>query len=126
MIYIPRMSPEESRRVMEPLIAEMEADLAKISEPLPLPYFSTMLQDSDGNLLFFEYPREENTNRFNVWVYEGSGRFVCQSSFVCDEYDLEITPSKMVFHNGYIYGLQLLKEATGVPLRLVRFKVTGG
>ena len=77
-----------------------------------------------GNILFFEFPEKDNVNKFNVWIYENTGRFVCQSSFVCDEYNLEINPSKMVFHNGYIYGLQLLKETTDVPLRLVRFKVT--
>jgi hypothetical protein len=51
------------------------------------------------------------------------GMFIGESTFVCDDYDLEINPSKMVFHNGYIYGLQKLKNATGVPLRLVRFKL---
>lgn len=30
----------------------------------------------------------------------------------------------MVFHDGYIYGLQELKESTDIPLRLVRFKLT--
>ena len=102
----------------------MEIDLNKISEPIPLPGFSTIIKDSEGNILFFEYPKEDNANRFNVWVYENGGKFVCQSSFVSDEYNLEINPSKMVFHNGYIYGLQLLKNTNGVPLRLVRFKVT--
>jgi hypothetical protein len=102
----------------------MEEDLQKIKDPIPIPAFSTIIKDSDGNLLFFEYPKEENANRFNVWVYENGGKFVCQSSFVCDDYTLQINPSKMVFHKGYIYGLQQLKNAKGVPLRLVRFKVS--
>ncbi len=119
-----KIPPEESKLAQETIIKEMEADLDKISDPVPLPYFSTMIQDSDDNLLFFEFPEEENANKFNVWIYENDGRFVCQSSFACDEYNLEINPSKMVFHNGYIYGLQLIKESKGVPLRLVRFKLS--
>ncbi|MDO9580836.1 MAG: hypothetical protein Q7J06_09780 [Bacteroidales bacterium] len=115
---------EEQEAALDYMIKEMEIDLNKISEPIPMPTFSTLLKDSDGNLLFFEYPKEENANKFNVWVYENGRKFVCQSSFVCDEYNLEINPFKMVFNNGYIYGLQLIKNATGVPLRLVRFKVT--
>jgi hypothetical protein len=115
---------EEQKSALEYMIKEMEIDLAKISEPIPMPVFSTIIKDSDGNLLFFEYPKEENANKFNVWIYENEGKFVCQNSFVCDEYNLEINPSKMVFNNGYIYGLQLIKKTTGVPLRLVRFKVT--
>jgi hypothetical protein len=115
---------EESKTAQEYMIKEMEADLAKITDPIPLPVFSTIIKDSDGNLLFFEYPKEVNANQFNVWIFENGGKFVCRSSFVCDDYNLAINPSKMVFHNGYLYGLQLLKKANGVPLRLVRFKLT--
>jgi len=115
---------EEQEAALDYMIKEMEIDLNKISEPIPMPTFSTIIKDSDGNLLFFEYPKEENANKFNVWVYENGGKFICQSSFICDEYNLEINPSKMVFSNGYIYGLQLIKKTTGVPLRLVRFKLT--
>jgi len=119
------LSVEESRAAKEELVRQMETDLAKISEPIPIPTFSTIIRDSDDNLLFFEFPKEEDANKFNVWIYDGSGSFVCESSFVCDDYDLWISPSKMVFHNGYIYGLQLQKGAAGVPLRLVRFKLSG-
>lgn len=115
---------DEMKTARESMIKEMELDLTKISEPIPMPTFSTIIKDSDGNLLFFEYPKEENANKFNVWIYENGGKFVCQSNFVCDEYNLNINPSKMVFYNGYIYGLQLINKTTGVPLRLVRFKVT--
>lgn len=115
---------EESKSARDYIINEMEIDLGKITDPILLPAFSTILKDSDGNLLFFEFAKEENANKFNVWIYENDGKFVCQSSFICDEFNLEINPSKMVFYNGYIYGLQLLKKADGVPLRLVRFKVS--
>jgi len=117
------VSDEESKRALETVVKEMEADLNKISKPIPIPTFSTIIKDSDGNILFFEYPKEENANLFNVWIYEGNGKFVCQSSFVCDEYELQIMPSKMVFHDVYLYALQLKKNTTGVPLRLVRFRM---
>jgi len=63
--------------------------------------------------------RRYSSNR----IMQDGGKFACQSSFVCDEYELMINPSKMVFHNGMVYGLQKLKNSTGIPLRLVRFKV---
>lgn len=107
------------------IIPQMEADLEEINKPIPKPMFSTLIKDSDENILFFEYPKEEGQNKFNVWIYKENGSFVCQSSFQCDEYDLQINPSKMVFHDGYIYSLQLLKNASGVPLRLVRFRLEG-
>jgi hypothetical protein len=114
---------EESKLAQAYVIKEMEADLDKISDPIHIPFFATIIQDSDGNVLFFEYPKEEKANIFNVWIYDGVGKFVCQSSFICDDYNLEINPSKMVFHKGYIYGLQLAKKSSGVPLRLVRFRL---
>lgn len=119
------VSPEENKLALETILRQMEADKSKIVDPIPIPTFSTILKDSDGNLLFFEFPKEENANKFNVWVYENGGKFVCQSSFVCDDYELEINPGKMVFYKGYIYGLQRIKNTQGVPLRLVRFKITG-
>ena len=113
----------ESLEANKIMIKKMEEDLTKISEQIPLPYFSTVIKDSDGNLLFFEYPEEEGANKFNVFTYNAEGKFVCQSSFVCDDYNLVINPKKLVFHNGYLYGLQVLKNAEGVPMRLVRFKL---
>jgi hypothetical protein len=118
------VSEEESKAAIDQIVKEMEADLEKISKPIPIPTFSTIIKDSDDNLLFFEFPKEENTNQFNVWIYRGEGSFECRSSFVCNEYELNISPSKMVFHDGYIYGLQLKKGSPGVPLRLVRFRLT--
>ena len=118
------ITPEENKSAYDAILKQMEEDLEKIAEPLPIPIFSTIIKDSDGNLLFFEFPKEGETNKFNVWIYENGGKFVCQSSFSCDDFNLAINPSKMVFYNGYIYSLQLLKQSTGVPLRLVRFKLT--
>lgn len=117
------VSPEENQQALKSIIQDMENDLDKITEPIPIPSISTIIQDSDENLLFFEYPKEENTNTFNVWVMKNGGEFICQSSFVSDEYNLQINPSKMVFRDGMIYSLQALKNASGVPLRLIRFKL---
>jgi len=113
----------ENIKALESMIKQMNEDLDKITTPIPMPVFSNIIKDSDGNLLFFEMPQSEGANKFNVWVYQNGGKFVCQSSFECDDYDLSITPSKMVFYKGYIYALQTLKKTNGNPLRLVRFKV---
>lgn len=123
-IFAQWVSAEENQKAIDTIIKEMEADLDKIVDPIPIPIFSTVIKDSDDNLLFFDYPKEENMNKFSVWIYTDGGKFVCQSSFVCDEFNLEINNGKMVFHNGYIYALQKLKKSDGVPLRLVRFKLS--
>ena len=117
-------SKEENDKAKEIIIKQMKEDLNNITTPIKIPAFSTIIKDSDENLLFFEIPKENGANKFNVWVYDNGGKFISQSRFECDEYNLSITPSAMVFHNGYIYSLQTLKETTDNPLRLVRFKLT--
>nr|WP_319398337.1 hypothetical protein [uncultured Carboxylicivirga sp.] len=108
---------------LQKVVEQMEMDIEEIKQPIPKPTFSTIIKDSDDNLLFFEFPEEANKNRFNVWIYQQDGSFVCHSSFICDDYNLQINPSKLVFHNGYLYGLQTKKDVDGIPLRLVRFKL---
>ncbi|WP_430811222.1 MULTISPECIES: hypothetical protein [unclassified Carboxylicivirga] len=118
------VNEDESRAAHQYFIEAMLDDYNKISEPIKKPYFATVIKDSDDNLLFFDFPENENANRFNVWVYKNGGEFICQSSFACNDYELQINPDKLVFHKGYLYGLQILKEANGVPLRLVRFSLS--
>lgn len=117
------VSKEENQKAINQLVSEMESDLKKISKPIQIPYFSTIIKDSDGNLLFFEYPKNDNQNQFNVRVFSEGGEFICKSSFESEQFDLAINPSKMVFNDGYIYALQKFKGAEGNPLRLVRFNL---
>ncbi len=116
---------EEVAEAKATILSEMEEDLGRISTTLPRPCLPTVIKDSDGNLLYFEYPKEKDANLFHVWVYSNGGGFVCESKFVCDDYDLIINPSRMVFRNGYLYSLQNAKGAKGIPMRLVRFKLVG-
>ena len=116
---------EEYKKVILPeLVKKMEKDMALITEPVNLPVFTTVIKDSEDNLLFFEIPETKGGNKFNVWVYQDGGEFVCQSSFVCDDYDLVINADRMVFHNGYLYSVQDKKGAKGIPLRLVKFRLS--
>jgi len=116
-------SVEENLSAYNQMVSEMEEDLRHINSPLSKPAFSNIIKDSDGNVLFFEIPEEKGSNVFHVWVYDQGGEFVTKCTFVSDDYDLNINSSKMVFYDGYIYGLQPLKGVTENPLRLVRFKL---
>lgn len=114
---------QENMVAYEQMISEMEEDLANIKTPLAKPSFSSIIKDSDGNVLFFEIPEEKDANVFHVWVYDQIGQFSAKCTFICDDYELNINSNKMVFKDGYIYGLQTLKETNGNPLRLVKFKL---
>jgi len=108
--HLKTVSGDESKKAHNFLINAMKSDLNKIKEPIPKPFFSTMIKDSDDNLLFFDFAEKQNVNKFHVWIYKNGGKFICESSFVCKNYELQINPGKMVFYNGYIYGLQVLKK----------------
>ena len=43
---------------------------------------------------------------------------------VCDDYDLVINADRMAFHNGYLYSVQDKKGAKGIPMRLVKFRLS--
>lgn len=116
---------KDNLTVYKQMIAEMEEDLRNIKTPLVKPSISNIIKDSDGNVLFFEIPEEKFANKFHVWVYNQGGKFETECTFLCDDYDLNISSAKMVFRDGYIYGLQTLKHSSGNPLRLVRFKLEG-
>jgi len=90
-----------------------------------LPLYSTVIMDSDGNVLVFEFTEEENTNKFNVYSYKMDGELIGISSFETQEYDLTFTNDTFVFHDGYIYAMAVKKNTDGVPLRLVKFRLTG-
>lgn len=114
---------EELAEAKAKFLKEMEEDLSRITTTLARPCLSTVIKDSEGNLLYFEYPKEKDANLFHVWVYSNDGGFVCESKFVSEDYDLIINPSRMVFRNGFLYSLQNAKGAKGIPMRLVRFKL---
>jgi len=115
---------DELKSFKEKSLANLQRELDNVRTPIIEPSVATVIKDSDGNLLFFEYPKAKNDNNFHVWVYANGGEFVCESTFVCDDYNLIINPERMVFKDGYLYSLQNLKNATGIPMRLVRFKLT--
>ncbi len=114
---------QNNKEAYNTMISEMEEDLRNIKTPIAKPFFSNIIKDSDGNVLFFEIPEEKDANIFHVWVYDQVGEFAAKCTFVCDDYELNISSNKMLFKNGYIYGLQTLKETKGNPLRIVRFKM---
>lgn len=90
------------------------------------PVYSNIMVDDEGNLLVFEYTSisDKATNRFNVIAYSSNGKRLARTSFVCDDYDLTLSGSSFVFSKGYVYAVAKLKNAAGMPLRLVKFKMT--
>jgi len=91
-----------------------------------LPYFSNIIVDDEGNLLVFEFTssEERQSNIFNVIAYDSNGQKLARTSFICDDYDLSFSDAKFVISKGYVYAIARLKNTTGMPLRLVKFKIT--
>ncbi|MCL3782223.1 hypothetical protein EMN47_17685 [Prolixibacteraceae bacterium JC049] len=117
---------EQKEKMMEAysaMLKDMEKDLPKINKAIPKPFFSSCITDSDGNILFFEYPEKGKSNKLNVYSLDNGGKFICTSTFECNDFDLIINSGKLKFHKGYLYGIQKLKKADGIPLRVVRFKL---
>ncbi len=73
--------------------------------PKHLPYFSSIVVDSDGNLLVFEFTKDEDkvSNKFLAYSYNLKGDLLGTSSFKCDKFNLSFTAGTFQFYNGFVY-----------------------
>jgi hypothetical protein len=125
----PDWSPVHVQRMME--INQKWLDNVDIYKDIKnyypyFPYFSNIISDDEGNLLVFEYTNtgQKADNIFNVIAYDNNGKKLARTSFICDDYNLYFSDAKFVFSKGYVYSVAKMKNTTGMPLRLVKFKIT--
>ena len=118
-----RLTDEKIDAIRSEYEMALESKLEKIKAGTHLPFYSTVIVDSDGNILVFEFTEEEGANSFRAYSYDNEGELIGVSSFTADEYELTFTSDKFVFFNGYIFAVATKKDASGVPLRLVKFSL---
>lgn len=119
-----KLTDEEMEMIKAKYMEHFETLKDKIKAGDHLPLYSTVIMDSDGNVLVFEFTEEKDANKFNVYSYKMDGTLIGISSFASQEYDLTYTHDTFVFHDGYVYAMAVKKNADGVPLRLVKFRLS--
>lgn len=118
---LPKETDERIRPKYNELISYYEKGKQQIKEPINMGWFTMAIRGNDDNLLFFGDAEVAGKNTFHVYSV-GKGQSISEGSFQCDGYDLAITKKRFVCHGGFYYGVQVLKNCEGMPLRLVRFK----
>lgn len=118
-----RLTDEELDVIEAEYEKKFESVKSKIRAGDHLPIYSTVIMDSDGNILVFEFTEEKDSNRFRAYSYNQDGTLIGVSSFESQEYDLAFTDDTFVFHDGYIYAIATKRNTEGIPLRLVKFKL---
>ncbi|MCK5694896.1 MAG: 6-bladed beta-propeller [Bacteroidales bacterium] len=118
-----RLTEKELELIKEEYTTRFETQKDKIKAGDHLPVYSTVIMDSDGNVLVFEFTEEKDSNKFKVYSYNQKGALLGVSSFECPGYDLSFTNRTFVFHGGYVYAVATKKNVEGIPLRLVKFKL---
>ena len=103
------------------LISSYEKGIQHIKEPINMGWFTMAIKGNDDNILFFDDAEEAGKNRFHVYSVS-KGQSISTGSFQCEDYDLALTKKRFVCHGGYYYGVQVLMNCDGMPLRLVRFR----
>jgi 6-bladed beta-propeller len=93
--------------------------------PENLPYFSSLIIDSDGNLLVFEYTKDEDktSNKFRAYSYDMKGNFLGTSSFKSESFDLSFTASTFQFHNSFVYAVINKNADKNSPPQIVKMKL---
>lgn len=118
-----RFTEEELKMMQEEYTRRFETvkDRIKVGDHLPI--YSTVIMDSDGNVLVFEFTEEKDSNKFRAYSYNQKGALIGVTSFECPGYDLSFTYDSFVFHGGYVYAVATKKNVEGIPLRLVKFRL---
>ena len=76
-----KLSEEDLDMVKEEYTKRFEAGEDKIKAGDHLPMYSTMIMDSDGNVLVFEYTEEKESNQFRAYSYKLNGTLIGVTSF---------------------------------------------
>lgn len=118
---LPRVTDERELRYYNDLISFYENGIQHIKEPVNMGWFTMAIKGNDGQILFFGDAETAGENTFHAYSVSKS-QSVSTGSFQCEDYDLALTKKRFVCHGGYYYGVQVLKDRQGMPLRLVRFR----
>lgn len=118
---LPRVTDERMLPKYNELISFYENGIQHIKEPVNMGWFTMAIKGNDGQILFFGDAEAAGENTFHAYSV-GKGQNVSTGSFQCEDYDLALTKKRFVCHGGYYYGVQVLKDCKGMPLRLVRFR----
>lgn len=118
---LPRVTDERMLSKYNELISFYENGIQHIKEPVNMGWFTMAIKGNDGQILFFGDAETAGENTFHAYSV-GKGQSVSTGSFQCEDYDLALTKKRFVCHGGYYYGVQVLKDCKGMPLRLVRFR----
>ena len=119
---LPKESDERVLRYYNDLITFYENGIPHIKESINMGWFTMAIKGNDDNILFFDDAEEAGKNTFHVYSVSKE-QSISTGSFQCDDYDLALTKKRFVCHGGYYYGVQVLMNCGGMPLRLVRFKM---
>ncbi|MBR5910478.1 MAG: hypothetical protein IKZ55_00655 [Bacteroidales bacterium] len=118
---LPRVTDEREITLYNDLISYYENGIQHIKEPINMGWFTIAIKGNDENILFFGDAEESGKNTFHTYSVS-KGQSFSEGSFQCEDYDLAITKKRFVCHGGFYYGVQVLKNCEGMPLRLVRFR----
>ncbi len=124
LIKMKKYSKEEIENIIKQYEKIQKSFKEKKNYPDHLPYFTSFMVDSEGNLIVFEYTKTDQSNKFRAYTFDPKGKFVCTSSFQSDTYEINFDPNSMAFHQGFVYGVVFKKQCKDKCLRLMKFKMT--
>lgn len=85
--------------------------------PNQLPYFYNLMVDRQNNLLLFIYTNNDKDYAFRA--YSTDGKFLGESEFKIEGYDLLLNKSPFIFMNNSIYAIAL-KKGVQFPARIIK------
>ncbi|MDD2197259.1 MAG: hypothetical protein PHE03_02785 [Bacteroidales bacterium] len=95
--------------------------------PVNMPYYYNFLVDSEGNILVFKFTDEDVDHKFNVYTYDGTGKFIGEVVLETAGYNMafQYRRDNVVFYKDMFIGVFNLQNDYSVPPKLLRFQLKG-
>ena len=95
--------------------------------PANMPYYYNFIVDPEGNILVFKFTDEDIDHKFNVYTYDGSGKFIGEVTLESKDYSMALDhkTENVVFYKDKVIGILNSQKDYSVPPKLVRFQLKG-
>lgn len=95
--------------------------------PVNMPYYYNFLVDSEGNILVFKFTDGDVDHKFNVYTYDGTGKFIGEVNLESAGYNIafQYRTDNVVFYKDKVIGILNLHNDYSAPPKLVRFQLKG-
>jgi hypothetical protein len=99
---------EKSAHIRDSLVEIENSDVSAMFEKM-IPYYSDMLSDADGNLLFVDKTDKPGQPVYSFLAYSPQGEMIAETRLDAEAFDFKFRFNRLCFSKAGLFGLGFLK-----------------